>query len=163
MQKKTYHKFKSGPVFYIISDIDSKSIRYKPGFEGVDINMRLQQHRTSLPGCKLEFLIYSDNAKLIETLVLTCFDEKRIIKNKEWLFDIDIQTLIRQTVSILNVTNIKYTQEENIKDYNNDIIEDFKLESNNLVKNITENDNCENEDEGEDECEDEGEDDVRKN
>jgi hypothetical protein len=125
LQKKTYHKFKTGPAFYIISDIDSKSVRFKPGFDGVDINNRLQQHRTSLPGCKLEFLIYSDNANLVETLVLTCFDEKRYINNKEWLFDVDIQTIIRQTRTIMNVANIKYTEEEDLNIYNEEILEDF--------------------------------------
>jgi len=125
LQKKTYHKFKTGPAFYIISDIDSKTVRFKPGFDGVDINNRLQQHRSSLPGCKLEFLIYSDNANLIETLVLTCFDEKRYIHNKEWLFDIDIQTIIRQTRTIMNVANIKYTEEEDLTIYNEEILEDF--------------------------------------
>lgn len=125
LQKKTYHKFKTGPAFYIISDIDSKSVRFKPGFDGVDINNRLQQHRSSLPGCKLEFLIYSDNANLIETLVLTCFDEKRYIHNKEWLFDVDIQTIIRQTRTIMNVSNIKYTEEEELTIYNEEILEDF--------------------------------------
>ena len=126
LQKKTYHKFKTGPAaFYIISDIDSKTVRFKPGFDGIDINNRLQQHRSSLPGCKLEFLIYSDNANLVETLVLTCFDEKRYIHNKEWLFDIDIQTIIRHTRTIMNVANIKYTEEEDLTIYNEEIIEDF--------------------------------------
>lgn len=125
LQKKTYHKFKTGPAFYIISDIDSKSIRFKPGFDGVDINNRLQQHRSSMPGCKLEFLIYSENANLVETIVLTCFDEKRYIHNKEWLFDVDIQTIIRQTRAMLNVTNIKYTEEEDLRIYNEEILEDF--------------------------------------
>ena len=125
LQKKTYHKFKTGPAFYIISDIDSKTVRFKAGFDGIDINNRLQQHRSSLPGCKLEFLIYSDNANLVETLVLTCFDEKRYIHNKEWLFDIDIQTIIRHTRTIMNVANIKYTEEEDLTIYNEEIIEDF--------------------------------------
>lgn len=125
LQKKTYHKFKTGPAFYIISDIDSKSVRFKPGFDGVDINNRLQQHRSSLPGCKLEFLIYSDSANLVETLILTCFEEKRYIHNKEWLFDIDIQTIIRQTRTIMNVSNIKYTEEEDLTIYNEEILEDF--------------------------------------
>lgn len=125
LQKKTYHKFKTGPAFYIISDIDSKSVRFKPGFDGVDINNRLQQHRSSLPGCKLEFLIYSDSANLVETLILTCFEEKRYIHNKEWLFDIDIQTIIRQARTIMNVSNIKYTEEEDLTIYNEEILEDF--------------------------------------
>jgi hypothetical protein len=107
------------PAFYIISDIDSKSVKFKPGF-------RLQQHRSSLPGCKLEFLIYSDSANLVETLILTCFEEKRYIHNKEWLFDIDIQTIIRQARTIMNVSNIKYTEEQDLTIYNEEILEDME-------------------------------------
>lgn len=34
------HKFKKGECFYIISDMDGKSIKNKGGFEGVDIDVR---------------------------------------------------------------------------------------------------------------------------
>jgi len=34
LQKKQYYKFKEGPAFYIISDIDGKSVKFKPEFEG---------------------------------------------------------------------------------------------------------------------------------
>lgn len=125
LQKKTYHKFKTGPSFYIISDMDSKSVKFKPGFEGSEISRRLKEHRSSIPGCKLEFLIYSENAKLIETLVLNCFEAKRFVKNREWLYDIDIETVIRQTRTILNVANIKYTEETEIKAYNEQITDDM--------------------------------------
>jgi len=125
LQKKNYHKFKKGHAFYIISDIDSKSNKCKAGFEGVNINMRLQEHRTSLPGCKLEFLIYSEYAKLVETAVFAKFDFVRIIKNKEWLFNIDYKELIKGTRVILDAINIKYTQEDNIKAYNEQIYLDF--------------------------------------
>jgi len=60
LQKKQYYKFKEGPVFYIISDVDGKSVKFKPGFEGVDIDVRLQQHRSTTPGIKLEYLVYSN-------------------------------------------------------------------------------------------------------
>ena len=139
LQKKTYHKFKKGPAFYIISDIDSKSIRFKPGFEGVDISNRLRQHRSSVPGCKLEFLIYSEDAKLVETLVLKRFDTLRTIKNKEWLFNIDSKELIKHTRTILDIVNIKYTEEDNIKAYNEEIDLDFSVENDNEEYNTEEN------------------------
>ena len=125
LQKKVYYKFKKGPSFYIISDIDSKSVRFKPGFEGVDVSTRLQQHRSSVPGCKLEFLIYTEDAKLVETMVFKRFESKRNIKNKEWLFDIDVSDIIKNVRTILNIINIKYTEEENIKEYNEQIDLDF--------------------------------------
>lgn len=124
LQKKTYHKFKTGPAFYIISDLESKELKFKPGFEGCDITRRLQEHRSSIPGCKLEFLVYSDNAKLIETLVLNCFDSKRKLKNHEWLYDLTVETIIRQVRAMLNVCNIKYTEEPDLYCYNEKIEED---------------------------------------
>lgn len=129
LQKKTYYKFKKGPVFYIISDLDSKSIRFKPGFEGVDVSCRLQQHRSSIPTCRLEFLIYTDDAKLVETMVLKRFESLRMIKNKEWLFDIDVKDIIKNTRTILDIMNIKYTEEDNINEYNDEISQDLSLTS----------------------------------
>ena len=41
LEKQKYHQFKEGSVFYIISDNDSKTLKFKPGIEGIDINRRL--------------------------------------------------------------------------------------------------------------------------
>ncbi len=128
-QDKPCNMFKTGPVFYIIGDTNAKSVKFKPAFEGVDINRRLKEHRSSIPGCRLEFLIYCDNAKMVESLVLNCFEEKRYVKNREWLYDVDVQTVIRQTRTILNVTNIKYTEEENTLAYSDEIGEDMDHEA----------------------------------
>ena len=49
LEKRQYHKFKLGSVFYIISDNESNRVKFKPGFEGVDINVRLAQHRSTSP------------------------------------------------------------------------------------------------------------------
>jgi hypothetical protein len=42
LKKRNYDKFKMGAVFYIISDLESGVKKIKPGFEGVNINIRLQ-------------------------------------------------------------------------------------------------------------------------
>jgi hypothetical protein len=47
LKKRNYHKFKQGSVFYIISDSDGKSMKYKVGIDLVDVNVRLQQHRST--------------------------------------------------------------------------------------------------------------------
>ena len=83
------------------------------------------------------------NAKLVETLVLKRFDTLRTIKNKEWLFNIDISNLIKHTRTILDIVNIKYTEEDNIETYNEEIDLDFDID------NIVEEE--EEEEEGEDE------------
>jgi len=125
LQKKQYYKFKEGPAFYIISDIDGKSVKFKPGFEGVDIDIRLQQHRSTTPGIKLEYLIYSKDASLIETTVLKRFESKRKLVNHEWIFDVDVNYIIKSTRTILDILNIEYIEEKSIEEYNNQIISDF--------------------------------------
>lgn len=78
-QKKQYHKFKKGPSFYIISDLDGKSVKFKPGFEGVDVFTRMQQHRSTMPGCRLEYLIYSNDSDLVEKAVLKRFEREKLL------------------------------------------------------------------------------------
>jgi hypothetical protein len=126
LQKKNYHKFKKGACFYIISNIDSKSITFKPGFEGVDIDVRMRQHRSSIAGCKLEYLIYSNDAKLVEQAVLKRFESKRVFANHEWVFDVDVNYIIKSTRTILDILNIEYTEEDCIEDYNEQIITEFE-------------------------------------
>jgi hypothetical protein len=124
-QKKHYHKFKKGPSFYIISDLDGKSAKFKPGFEGVDVFTRLQQHRSTMPGCKLEYLLYSKNADLVEKNVLKRFESKRTIANHEWIFDLDIEFIIKTTRGIMSMLGIEYTEEEDLEEYNEQIDVDF--------------------------------------
>jgi len=125
-QKKQYHKFKKGPSFYIISDLDGKSVKFKPGFEGVDVFTRMQQHRSTMPGCRLEYLIYSNDSDLIEKAVLKRFESKRKIVNHEWIFDIDVDYIIKSTRTILDVLNIDYNEETNLEEYNEQIKTDFE-------------------------------------
>ena len=128
LKKKTYHKFNQGACFYIISDIDGKSMKFKPGFEGVDIDVRMAQHRSTMPGCKLEYLIYSDDADLVEKAVLKRFESKRKFANHEWVYDVNVDFIIRNTRTILDVIGIVYTEEKNIEEYNNQIKGDFETE-----------------------------------
>ena len=126
LQKKNYHKFKKGACFYIISDIDGKSTKFKPGFEGVDIDVRMQQHRSTMPGCKLEYLIYTNDADLVEKSVLKRFESKRIFANHEWVYDVDVNYIIKSTRTILDILNIEYTEEDTLEDYNEQIITEFE-------------------------------------
>lgn len=112
--------------FYIISDIDGKSTKFKPGFEGVDIDVRMQQHLSTMPGCKLEYLIYTKDAGLVEKSVLKRFESKRIFANHEWVYDVDVNYIIKSTRTILDVLNIEYTEEDTLEDYNEQIMTEFE-------------------------------------
>jgi len=125
-QKKQYHKFKKGPTFYIISDLDGKSVKFKPGFEGVDVFTRMQQHRSTMPGCRLEYLIYSNDSDLVEKAVLKRFESKRKIVNHEWIFDVDVDYIKKSTRTILDVLNIDYAEETDLEEYNDQIKVDFE-------------------------------------
>ena len=77
-KKHSYHKFKKGSCLYIISDSESclctddcgRKHKYKIGMEGKDINRRLQEHRTSIPILRVDYLIYTEDSLYIETSVL---------------------------------------------------------------------------------------------
>jgi hypothetical protein len=121
LQKRQYHKFKQGPAFYIISDMDSKSYKNKPGIDREDINVRLAQHRSTTPSIKLEMLIYTDKCSLVETIMLERYKSKRNFQNHEWIFDVEKDHLIRSVHSILDLCCIEYTEELELDEYNKQI------------------------------------------
>ena len=123
LEKRQYHKFKLGSVFYIISDNESNRVKFKPGFKGVDINVRLAQHRSTSPGIRLEFLVYGGLAdcKLLETGILKRYEGKREHKNHEWVYDVDKVIIMSGAMTLLKFLGIKYEKEEDIEKYNVDI------------------------------------------
>lgn len=125
LEKRTYHKFKEGPVFYIISDNDSKSIKFKPGIEGSDINRRLAEHRSTTPAIKLEYLIYTKDNVILEKNILKRYNVKRVYQNHEWIYDITKEHIIDSVKLLLDFLNIEYTVEENLEEYNKHIEKDF--------------------------------------
>ena len=124
--QKNNHKFQKGSCFYIISDTEGKSMKFKPGFEGTDIDVRMQQHRSTMPACKLEYLIYTNDAYLLEQAVLKRFESKRMFANHEWVYDVEVNYIIKSTRTILDVLNIEYTEENTIEDYNEQITTEFE-------------------------------------
>ena len=118
LERKNYHKFKQGPVFYIISDNESKTLKYKPGIETVDINIRLAQHRSTTPGIKLELLVYTKDCAFIEKGMLSRYKTKRDHLNHEWIYDVCLENIITSTKTLLTFSNIKHTLEENLLEYN---------------------------------------------
>lgn len=102
LEKRQYHKFKKGASYYIISDEESGCVKFKPGSEGVDINVRLAQHRSTLQAIKVEFLVYGSvsDCKLLESVVLKRYKSKRTHSNHEWIYDIDKEHIIRDTKTI---------------------------------------------------------------
>jgi hypothetical protein len=118
-QRRKYHELKKGPCFYIISDGDSKDLKYKVGIDNEDINVRLKQYRTSIPATKLEFLVYTNSNKSTEDVILNRYMEKRKhYKNHEWIYDIEVSHIIESVKSLLNFGGINYTIDSDIQKYN---------------------------------------------
>ena len=109
LERKHYYKFKQGPVFYLISDSDSKSVKYKPGIETVDINVRLQQHRSTTPCIKLEMLIYTKDCSLLEKNILTRYKTNRKYINHEWIYEVSKEHIITSIKTQLDFLEIQYT------------------------------------------------------
>jgi hypothetical protein len=74
----------------------------------------------------LEYLIYSNDSELVEKAVLKRFESKRKIVNHEWIFDIDVEYIIKSTRTILDVLNIDYAEDSNLEEYNEQIKTDFE-------------------------------------
>ena len=123
LEKRSHHKFKNGFVYYIISDMESKEKKYKPGFEGVDINIRLAQHRSTMPGIRLEMLVYANSAecRILEKTMLTRYSGKRKYNNHEWIYGIDKDHIMQSTQTMLDFLGVEYVLEEEIEKYNIEI------------------------------------------
>lgn len=127
LYKRNYHKFKKGPVFYIISDLDSVTKKYKVGIDHVDVNIRLQQHRTTMPSVKLNFLVYTDKNSIIEQVMLTKFDGcRKNHLNHEWIMEVDLDVLITSVKFIVDYIHLNATYEDDIESYNKDIELEYK-------------------------------------
>jgi hypothetical protein len=162
-KRHEYHKFKKGPVLYLISDGEhsecvkecNRMKRYKIGFDGKNINRRLGEHRTAIPFTKLEFLIYCENSSLIEKCVLLKFKNKlKPYMNHEWIFNTNLKVITTFISKIIKELNVEYSMEYNIQLYNKSVSKclDIKKEIDNDIKCEEENDECEEEN---DECEEE--------
>ena len=122
LYKRSYHKFKKGPVFYIISDLDASTKKYKVGIDHVDINIRLQQHRTSIPSLRLDFLVYTDKNSIIEQGMLTKFDAcRKNHLNHEWIMEVELDDLVTSVKFIISYFHLNATYENDIESYNKDI------------------------------------------
>lgn len=122
LRHRNYHKFKKGPCFYIVSDIDSMSKRYKVGYDHEDMNVRLQAYRTSIPGAKLEFLVYTEKDKLLETNMLQRYESLRKYSNHEWIYDIDLEHLLDSVSTFITLLGLEVTIEDELDRYNMQVV-----------------------------------------
>ncbi len=91
---------------------------YKIGIDTEDVNIRLQQHRTSIPGCKVEFLLYSPKCKLIEDTILQRYEDQRDYMNHEWIYGMSKENIIDSIKTFCDFAKIPYNIDDTIDKYN---------------------------------------------
>ena len=117
LYKRNYHKFKKGPIFYMFSTGDNL---VKVGYDDIDINTRLEAHRTTYPSLKLHYLCFTPHAKLLETNMLIRFEKKKLMLNHEVILDVPINTLIESANTFITFCDFPATIEsqEDLDKYN---------------------------------------------
>lgn len=117
--KREYDKFHKGAAFYIVSFSDEND-EYKIGFDGEDINERFRGYRTFSPKLKVHYVVYTNKAKLVEEIMLTRLDSKKLEKNHEVLVNVDLEQLITDVETKLLFLNIQKTilSSEELDKYN---------------------------------------------
>jgi hypothetical protein len=124
--KRTVHKFKKGPILYLISRVSDGKTIYKVGIDDIDINKRLAQHRTTCPELRLEYLIYTTDNKLLESIVLRAFkDEREPYGNHEWIFGVNLDKIVRLIETQINILDLEVNREENMEQYNDIVVNEI--------------------------------------
>jgi hypothetical protein len=116
LKKQKYHTFMIGPCVYIWSDPDSSVEKYKIGYTK-NINERLKDFRTSVPNLVLNYLVFSHKAALLETNILSSFEDDLIHANHE-IVSLQLDFILDKIKQIMIITNIPYTECNQLNEYN---------------------------------------------
>ena len=155
---RNYHKFKKGKCCYILHDPWRTDSYYKVG-ETLDIDQRLQQYRTSMPECKVAFLVYLDDNKLLEKCIKVRYaKELDPCPNHEWVSGgIKLEQIIKSFKMLIRFLKLSVSYENTLDIYNNPYDPDYKIwpDENMAILNFIEDDTKEDDLESESEEEEE--------
>ena len=115
--KRNYHKFKKGNCVYIVTDRWREKDYLKIGYTN-NINARLRTYRTSMPDCKINFLVYLTEHKLLESCLKNMFSDKMVQKNHEYVLDVEEKTLVKSITSLVKYLKMDATYEDKLALYN---------------------------------------------
>ena len=116
-KNRSYHKFKKGNCCYIVSDPWREKEYFKIG-ETHDINDRLQQYRTPIPECRIEFLVYLSDNKTLEKCMKLRHNENLILRNHEYTFNVPLKEIIKSYKTLIKYLKLDVTYETELEDYN---------------------------------------------
>jgi prophage antirepressor-like protein len=157
---RNYHKFKKGKCCYILHDPWRTDSYYKVG-ETLDIDQRLQQYRTSMPECKVAFLVYLDDNKLLEKCIKVRYaKELDPCPNHEWVSGgVKLEHIIKSFKMLIRFLKLSVSYEDSLDVYNNPYDPDYKIwpDENMAILNFIEDDEQDIKDDLESESEDEEE------
>jgi hypothetical protein len=117
LKKREYQKYPKRSCFYVWKDPSPNYLRHKLG-RTKNLNRRFEEERTSLPDFKLVMLVYIEEAKLLETMMLCHFKDKLLESNHEVVVGVSSEEIIVATQRFLNFSRWEYKIEPNISEYN---------------------------------------------
>ena len=122
LYKRSHHKFEKGNCFYLWHDKDLSSkdpllIKYKFGISN-NINTRLQTERTICPNIHLDFLLFVQNPKILESAIKTKFESNLVWMNHEYIHNIQIDNFIKWILQIIPIIYTEFKIQD-INAYNN--------------------------------------------
>ena len=166
LQKHRFHKFKkTGACFYVIVqglEYKDNITRIKIGVSGCikrntkkcpnceqeleDIQMtmsldsRLANHRTLWPQLQVKFVVYTNDAELLEKNMKRLYEKQINPHGHEIIENVSVEEVTEQVIGFLKIINrynvnneIRYTIEDSLEDYNKNTVTQMK----NHVKEIT--------------------------
>ena len=110
MLRRRRHQYSKGPAFYIMS-LQAYPDHIKPGF-AENFSDRGSSYNTHVPeDAKLEFLLYSPKAALIEDLIKIKYQGDRSRANREWIQGVSTLEMIRVVRSLVIEYLIPYHEQ----------------------------------------------------
>ena len=99
--------FPPGPCLYIFSRVGNRNC-FKVGTVRTDINSCIATARaTSLPDLQPNFLLYTENTKLVEALILGRFrSQMRSFFNHGVIFDVELDDLVGVVMKVVAILGL---------------------------------------------------------
>jgi len=144
LKKHSYYKFKeTGPCFYVFHsgyEYLDRVIRKKFGIAGTSdkdgkvdtIDSRLQSHRTNHPNLRLDFLMFTKDARFIEDGFKRYYHKEINPNGHEWIENITTEQIIERVKAVLkdfNIEEYNIVSDKTLKKYNDYVITTVKVEN----------------------------------
>jgi len=122
LKRRTIYHLKEGNCVYLIK-MDDREKNFKIGITG-NITDRIGHYRTGSPFCKLLFVLYTEEADLLERIIKTKYSKNMLLSNREIFTRISHKEVAKVVVDFANNLNLSFTveNEEELDRFNSDVI-----------------------------------------